>query len=40
MLTRTVAIKTRCTQGYATLRRVIEAGSPQHDAMLEKNLQQ
>ena len=40
MLTRNVAIKMRCTQGNVTARRVIEAGSPHHDAMLEKNLLQ
>ena len=33
-------IKTRCTQGKVTSRRVIEAGSPYRDALREESLPQ
>ena len=38
--TRYVDIKTRCTQGNVTSRRVIEAGSPYRDALREESLPQ
>ena len=40
VITRYVGIKTRCTQGNVTCRRVIEASSPDHDALMVKILQQ
>ena len=40
VITRYVGIKTRCTQCNVTWRRVIEASSPHHDALMEKNMQQ